>query len=126
MSPSESPLFNPELADFFNLCFETVQSANGEHLTKVLTPEEFWSLGYLQESNRRFFHPLGLALTVQIDADSGAVKLGQILNGREHPTGICFTKGMLNAARIENIDREWTVRSEIRKKELGYVVQHLV
>lgn len=30
---------------------------------------EFRNTGYLQEANRRFFHPLGLALTVWLPAD---------------------------------------------------------
>jgi len=123
MSSDESPLFSQELTDFINLCLEVVQNANGEFLTNVMSPEEFWKLGYLQESNRRFFHPLGLALTAQIDGDSGEIKLGQILDGRHDPEGIRFSPGMASIAKVKNVDQEWNKRTEIRMKSLGYMIQ---
>ena len=36
---------------------------------KYIDVNEFIEEGYLQELNRRFLHPLGLALTVAADAD---------------------------------------------------------
>ena len=121
----ELPLFNPELIDFINLSLETIQTTDGKHLTKIINPEEFWCSGYLQESNRRFFHPLGLALTIQVDGHSGEIKLGSILDGRHDPRGISFAPGMAVVPRMEKIDREWAVRSEARMKKLGYVLQPL-
>lgn len=126
LNPTEQPLFSLELADFINLCLQTIQTGNGEHLTQIITPEEFWSGGYLQEANRRFFHPLGLALTVQIDEDSGEIKLGQILDGRHDPEGIRFARGMASVVKGEKIDDEWTHKSEVRMKALGYVVQPIM
>ena len=126
MNPTEPPLFSLELLDFINLCLQTVQSSNGVHLTEIITPEEFWSIGYLQEANRRFFHPLGLALTAQIDGESGEIKLGQILDGRHDPEGIRFAQGMASAVKVEKIDAEWKHRAEVRMKALGYMVQPIM
>ena len=126
LNPTEQPLFCPELTDFINLCLQTIQLGNGEHLTQIITPEEFWSGGYLQEANRRFFHPLGLALTVQIDEESGEIKLGQILDGRHDPEGIRFARGMANSVKVEKIDEEWKHRSEVRMKALGYMIQPIM
>ena len=126
MNPTDPPLFSPELMDFINLCLQTIQLGNGEHLTKTITPEEFWSGGYLQEANRRFFHPLGLALTAQIDEDSGEIKLGQILDGRHDPEGIRFARGMASAVKVGKIDDEWKYKLEVRMKALGYMVQPVV
>lgn len=123
MGSDESLCFNGEMIDFINMCLEVVQNVNGEYLTKTMTPEEFWAIGYLQESNRRFFHPLGLALTAQIDGDSGEIKLGQILDGRHDPEGIRFSPGMASIAKVKNVDQEWNKRTEIRMKSLGYMIQ---
>ncbi len=38
---------------------------------KKINIKEFREFGYLQEVNRRFLHPLGLALEVVIDDDDG-------------------------------------------------------
>ena len=50
---------------------------------------EFMQLGFLQEANRQFFHPLGLALEVIIEED-GSCRLGGIWDYREDPEGIVF------------------------------------
>ena len=41
---------------------------------KLITPKEFAEKGYMQEVNRRFLHPLGLAIAiVDIGSNSGKV-----------------------------------------------------
>lgn len=47
---------------------------------KPLSPTELRSSGILQEANRLFFHPAGLALTVEFHDDEDA--LGNTLPGR--------------------------------------------
>jgi hypothetical protein len=49
---------------------------------KKMNLNEFKSLGYLQELNRRFLHPLGLALAVSVD-QHGNIKLDDIYDWRE-------------------------------------------
>jgi hypothetical protein len=57
---------------------------------KRISIKEFRDEGYLQEANRLFFHPLGLALEVIIDEESGETKLGGVWDSRHDPEGILF------------------------------------
>lgn len=82
---------------------------------------EFRREGYLQEVNRRFLHPLGLALEVVV-ADDGTERLGGIWDYREDPEGIYFD-GMDLAEKAEAIDRLWSERESPRREALGYMVQ---
>ena len=55
---------------------------------KYLDLYEFIDEGYLQEANRLFFHPLGLALQVYFEDD---VPAGiKVWDYREDPEGIAF------------------------------------
>ena len=57
-------------------------------------PEEFRDRGYLQEVNRRFFHPLGLALAVDIEehpADEDGWFKVQVWDCRDGREGFLFT-----------------------------------
>jgi hypothetical protein len=59
---------------------------------------EFRNLGLLQEVNRRFFHPIGLALAVNAakDGEEPIVEsLSYIFDCRDDPEGFCYAK--LNA-----------------------------
>ena len=59
---------------------------------KRIDIDEFRARGYLQEANRLFFHPLGLALEVIVDEGDGSVKLGGIWDLRDEPEGIVFNE----------------------------------
>lgn len=66
-------------------------------MTKKMSIEEFRESGLLQEVNRRFFHPIGLALAVDApdDTDSDEVKaegekLACIYDSRDDPEGFVF------------------------------------
>ena len=50
---------------------------------------EFRELGFLQEVNRRFLHPLGLALEVVLEPD-GTEHLGGVWDYRDDPEGMIF------------------------------------
>jgi len=58
---------------------------------KRIDIKEFRDRGYLQEANRLFFHPLGLALEAIIDQESGGIRLGGVWDNREDPEGRVFT-----------------------------------
>lgn len=55
---------------------------------KLMDIKEFKERGYLQELNRRFLHPLGLALVVI--KEDGAYRIGGIRDSRDNPSGIIF------------------------------------
>ena len=50
---------------------------------------EFRELGFLQEVNRRFLHPLGLALEVVLEPD-GTEHLGGVWDYRDDPEWMIF------------------------------------
>ena len=56
---------------------------------KKMSVEEFRSLGFLQEVNRQFLHPRGLALEVIID-DKGKESFGEVRDSRNDPEGIYY------------------------------------
>ncbi len=66
---------------------------------------EFRAAGFLQEANRQFFHPLGLALEVTVDPD-GSERLSGIWDYREDPEGMVYSDltdpdSHAKAARVE-------------------------
>lgn len=76
---------------------------------------EFRELGFLQEVNRQFFHPRGLALEVILGAD-GEERLGGIWDYREDPEGILFSdlSGEECAAKRDRVQREYERHEQAR------------
>lgn len=68
--------------------------------TKKLDLKEFVEKGFLQEANRLFFHPLGLAMSIEVD-DNGNYKLGDIWDYRDDPEGVIFDYKNSDNERIE-------------------------
>lgn len=60
---------------------------------KRMDIKQFRELGYLQEANRQFFHPHGLALEIVADDETGDCRLGGIWDYRADPEGIIFGLG---------------------------------
>lgn len=91
---------------------------------KVMSVEEFRDLGLLQELNRRFLHPIGLALAVE--GGTQGVKLGEIWDSRNDPEGIVF-----DGFTPEQVERGKRLEAEIKKTRmkrrqlLGFEVQPL-
>ena len=87
---------------------------------------DFRALGYLQEANRQFFHPLGLALEVQIDAD-GTERLGGVWDYRDDPEGIAYGDDILRdpkyRTRAAAIVAEQVRRAPERQRRLGFWIQ---
>lgn len=83
--------------------------------------EEFVNEGFLQEINRQFLHPLGLALEVGID------EYGWYLRGiwdyRDNPEGITFWDDVLEADKADRVHQELDRHIDVRLRRLGYVVQ---
>ncbi len=86
--------------------------------------KEFREKGYLQELNRLFLHPLGLALEINIDTD-GTEKLGGVWDYRDDDDGIRFIDDATEEQKkkVENIRKISKIKHEKRKKTLGYVIQ---
>lgn len=92
---------------------------------KRIGAREFRELGLLQELNRLFLHPRGLALEVVIDGDQ--VEFGGVWDYREDPEGIIFGDSMLDddesRERAKRVSEMLEDHREAREKLLGSVVQ---
>ena len=71
---------------------------------KYMTAEDFRKLGFLQEANRKFFHPLGLALEV-ITNKNGDEELGGIWDYRKDPEGNFFGNGTIRQDKIAYVEK---------------------
>jgi hypothetical protein len=85
---------------------------------------EFRELGFLQEVNRLFFHPLGLALEMTYDEDLNEWRLSGIWDYREDPEGIVFEPGStIDPIKIKNVDDEFAKHVKARENMFGDVIQ---
>lgn len=83
---------------------------------------EFRAAGYLQELNRQFLHPLGLALEVVTDPD-GTERLGGVWDYRDDGEGIRYAPGVLDAGQADRVSQARLRMALSRIAALGYVVQ---
>ncbi len=85
---------------------------------------EFREFGYLQEVNRLFFHPLGLALEVVVSV-AEPERLGSIWDCRDDPEGINFgdVDDGVDFQKLLRVSTELGKRTPARYKGLGYVIQ---
>lgn len=94
--------------------------------TKRMDIGEFRDDGYLQEVNRRFLHPLGLALEV-VSSPDGTWRLGGIWDYRDDPEGLRYVvepdEAQYFAEKAQAIDDLWDDRTFARVPALGYMVQ---
>jgi hypothetical protein len=73
--------------------------------------------GYLQEVNRGFFHPLGLALAITVDGETGVLS---IWDARDDAEGIHFAEGVDLTKKAHRLKQIADTRREARMKGLGY------
>lgn len=88
---------------------------------KRIDIREFREFGFLQELNRQFLHPLGLALEVQKN-DDGSEQLGGVLDYRDDPEGMIFGDEF-DQEKISRVGKLLAEKSITRRAKLGYVVQ---
>ena len=94
---------------------------------KTMTLKEFYDLGLVQELNRLFLHPMGLALAVKIDEEKGTVEFDSIWDYRDDPEGMVFSEDTINTdgARLKEetikgmLDGKW----DLRFKNFGWQIQ---
>ncbi|MBI2373124.1 MAG: hypothetical protein HYV07_03915 [Deltaproteobacteria bacterium] len=101
-------------------------SASKPAAIPYMDPEELIESGVLQEVNRQFLHPLGLALAVVEDED-GTFRVGGVWDCRDTPEGLAFADSHLATPRArqkaEAVATELARRSVVRLVRPGYVVQ---
>lgn len=97
--------------------------------TSFLTPADLQAEGFLQEVNRRFFHPLGLALAVEVgeDLDPDGYMRIQIWDYRDDPEGMFFGIAELasddSVAKALNVTALGKSKEDERRRVAGEVVQ---
>ena len=85
--------------------------------------KEFAEFGFLQEVNRQFFHPLGLALEVEIHKGD-KYKLGGIWDYRTDAEGIAFGGSLkVDRRKAERVMGLREAKAVTRRKILGFVIQ---
>jgi len=96
---------------------------------KRMDIKEFRRKGYLQEINRMFLHPLGLALEINLNVD-GSETLGGIWDYREDKEGIYFDVANSDEERLEwfkekaqFVKDEFLNRYDDREDKLGWVIE---
>jgi hypothetical protein len=89
---------------------------------KKMSVKEFRELGYLQEVNRRFLHPLGLALEVRISKD-GKENITEVWDYRDDPEGLIFGPGIIDIEKARRIYTEQVGKQHRRIQALGYDIQ---
>jgi hypothetical protein len=92
---------------------------------KRITAKEFQADGYLQELNRCFLHPLGMALEV-IAEDNGDLKFGEVWDYRDDPEGIAFHVSQLDKdfkEKARKVTEEIIEKYSTRREKLGYDIQ---
>lgn len=112
---------------------KTDYDPNEDHI-KSMNIKEFREKGFLQEVNRLFFHPLGLALEVEVDwpeniteeekskydsvfdHPNASCKLGGIWDYTDDPEGMLFGQNMINKDKIKFIESLRQSKKEIRAK----------
>ena len=85
-----------------------------------LSATDVRGLGLLQEVNRIFFHPIGLA--AELDPVDGRIS---IQDHRDDPEGVVFAEGVLD---IEKALSYWRMKQKlfpIREKALGFIIQEV-
>lgn len=101
---------------------------------------EFRDRGYLQEVNRRFLHPLGMALEVWTPAKTLRDRLrltwrawkaskgwtfGGVWDYRDDPEGMNYGAGHVDREKALHVKAERNAKAITRRAALGYVIQPL-
>lgn len=89
---------------------------------KKMTVKQFREDGYLQELNRQFLHPLGLALEVVRDPD-GKERFGLVWDSREDSEGFIFDEELIDPAKADRVLNEQMAKKVSRHGRLGYSIQ---
>lgn len=90
---------------------------------KYIDLQEFRESGFLQEANRLFFHPRGLAMSVEVDDDGHVTALGGIWDYREDAEGITYGDDQITQEKAELVETERIRHLAVRSEMFGGSVQ---
>lgn len=117
------------LAKEYSVSFLYDEAALATNDIKYVDIKEFRELGYLQEINRRFLHPLGMALSIKQEED-GTETIAGIWDCRGDADGIYYDINQSEDERKERfrknfefVEAEMGKRLEQREKMLGFGIE---
>lgn len=91
---------------------------------KWLSLREFRDAGYLQEVNRQFFHPLGLALVLELGENEAEDRIVGLWDYRDDPEGVIFAESNPPDQRMaKRIANEFTEKGSVRFNRFGWMIQ---
>jgi hypothetical protein len=97
---------------------------------KRIDIKEFRELGFLQELNRCFLHPLGLALEVIVNEEDGSESLGGIWDYRDDPEGMLYGEEYISSdkfiSRAVKIGKLYEEKAAFRKEKYGWGIQPVI
>ena len=121
------------LESMYYLQFAGFEESKIMEEVKTIEGKEFRELGYLQEVNRRFFHPLGLALSMIIDKEKKNTVAFQIIDSRDDEEGIYYALNDPKYSDDERLERfeknkqfvedEIAKRADKRKSLFGDIIE---
>lgn len=89
---------------------------------KKIDAKEFRESGLLQEINRCFMHPIGLAIEISIN-DDGSEFFSGIWDCRDDPEGILFADEDIDKEKIKNVREMTGKKLRERQKAVGFIIQ---
>lgn len=90
---------------------------------KKMSVKEFRELGYLQELNRQFLHPLGMALEVVLK-DDGTEQFGEVWDSRDDGEGYFYLHlSDIDRNKALRINEERITLSTLRRARFGWAIQ---
>lgn len=96
-------------------------------MSKYVDLKEFQEKGYLQELNRRFLHPLGMAMQVSKDNETGEVSFLGFIDSRDDDEGFIFDfekvsddRLALMKAKRDNVQGELDSKYDKRSDLFGF------
>lgn len=90
--------------------------------TGRMSAKEFRETGLLQEINRQWLHPRGLALEVVVDVD-GTERFGEVWDDRDDSEGWVFADSVSLPENSALAEMSAPVKGEARMAAFGWVVQ---
>lgn len=86
---------------------------------------EFKDQGWLQELNREWAHPRGIALSMEQDEDGNWSWAG-VWDYRDDPEGMAFSSATLSEERAVAPREAFEAHEQTRQERFGWVIQPLV
>lgn len=94
---------------------------------KIMDLDEFCDVGFLQEANRQFFHPHGLALEVFAEGDKShrgpVLYISGVWDDRDDPLGMAFGDGVIDPEKARRVEEELSRHIEARVVMFGDPIQ---